>query len=212
MVGQFVRKRKSQEVHHFPPTNSRKIGILKLSINASATIGKIDRKLFKSVETTEGPTPGIRGELRKLKPEKVSCCENCKLIGHGWRHKTIYKKSWGKLPWTELWYWRLLCKNCGSVHCVFFTFCCLNLTYAFDVVAGIVVSALTGDTSLKTGPSRRSRSRWISRFRFNWSLLEGRDIISKPLLKWTPSINGLKSIIRKCWNLGALLFASNPLQ
>jgi len=142
----------------------------------------------------------------------VDCCENCKLIGHGWRNRSSCKKAWWDSDWTKVWYWRLLCKNCGSVHCLFFTFCCLNLIYAFDVVADIIIHATTGDTSLNTGPSRRTRNRWISRFRSNWSLLEGRDIINKPLLKWPVSINELKSIIQHCWNHNVLIFASNPLQ
>lgn len=161
---------------------------------------------------TDGPPPEIRKQLRRLKPENVSCCANCKLIGHGWRNRSSCKKSWWSSDWSTLWYWRLLCKTCGSVHCLFFTFCCLNLIYAFDVIADIVVSALTGGTPLKAGPSRRTRSRWVSRFRSNWSLLEGRDIIHKPLFTWTPSINGLRSKVQRCWNLGTLLFAANPLQ
>jgi len=216
LVEQFVKMRKSRKINNF----SRPFQICdspstkKLSINISAGKFEFCNNFIKKLQTTTGPTSEQRALLRLLKPKKMNCCKNCHLVGHGWRKRSIVKKKWWSNDWGTMWYWRIRCKNCNAVHCLYFTFNLPSLYYPFEIVADVIITYLKGNSIANKDPCRQTCCRWITRFINSWKLLKKQKIISTSLTNWITDITIIKfkEVIQRCWNKTFLMISKNTLQ
>jgi len=150
---------------------------------------------FRQFQTESGPDESARAKFRVLKPEECPKCRGRSLQGHGWRCRSVLK-SWAE--WGVVWFWRVSCRICRSVHCLMADIVIPDLLYGSKVVGEVIAGRLTGEPAKTYEPHRRTQKRWMDRLSHWWPSAQSAGAIEGELKEWTSSASKLMEGIWKC--------------